>query len=130
MKRRWFAAFAAALATSALATSLTPEQEAQADRYIAQSHREAQQIHTRWYRGFVGDGVNECRETGGTWPPTQDLARNDWQVHVEAAAQLAPGHYMEIYTDGGSTTLVYATTRGACQQILESMIETKAGSRQ
>lgn len=125
--QRIAAALAVILATTAAAQ--TPDPRLAAQEEYARAHHEAQRMHTHWYRGFVGDGVNQCVDTGGTWPPTQDLVREGFIAHLEGAAQLAPGHYLEVYTDGGSTTLVYATTRYACQQILDGMIESRAESK-
>jgi hypothetical protein len=129
MTKALLAVCAALLATGACATGLTPAQEAEVDRSIAQAHSEAQRLHVRWYRGFMGDGINECTDTGGVWSPKQDLVRNGWSVRLAAAAQLASGQYMEIYSDGGSTTLVYATKQSACQQILDGLIESEAQPR-
>lgn len=124
--KRIATALAVIITTTAVAQTPDPRLAAQES---ARAHREAQRIHVHWYRGFVGDGVNQCVDTGGMWPPTQDLVREGFIVHLVGAAQLAPGHYLEVYTDGASTTLIYATTRYACQQILDGMIESRAKTR-
>lgn len=129
MTKGLLAACAMLIAANAYASRLTLAQEAEVDRITAQTHREVQRMHVRWYRGFLGDGINQCTETGGKWTPSEDLVRNNWMVRLDGATELSPGQYAEIYSDGGSTTLVYATTLADCQQVLNGLIESQAQRR-
>jgi hypothetical protein len=89
-----------------------------------QLHQDAQRGGYHWYRGFIGDGVNQCRDVGGNWPPKEDLLRNSWRrAGFLAAARVEGGKQIaEVYSDGTYTTLVYGTSMSACQDMLEQMI--------